>query len=216
MTDRDDTGEAGREPFKVRKGPALLVVAIALFIIIVGGVIAALPSPHPATSPNSTAVHVSVGTGAAATGTVEVTAAATALKSIEDNGTLPSDISDSLVVPTGSQVTGHEDLDGNAGQYDRAIVLTAPYRADFLVACYTKELPKLGWTLSGTPANSTVEGFTGTEVLAEHPANDGYYWEVGITIANGKSAITPELAGNSTSGVTSTIHLELFEVPDEN
>lgn len=216
MTDANDRLDGVREPFNVRKGPALIVVGIALFIIIFGGVIAALPGKGHSKAQSPKVVRVETGNGTSNQSSVNLVSAVAALRAIADNNAVPSDITNSLVVPVGSTVTGSQNLDGNAGQYDREITLLAPYRATTLVDCYQQELPRLGWKMSATQPNSNVNGVAGTEVLAQHRSTDGYYWEVGVIISQDTQTISPALSGSSASTSSSTMHLEILEVPDGN
>jgi hypothetical protein len=208
-----------REPLQVRKGPALIVIAIALFLIIGGGLLALLPGGTASSNAGGTGL-----TGAGAAGesgvatpgvatVVPVISATKTLAKIRDSGSLPSDIQDAMVIPAKSTVTGTKDLDQGAGQFDREVDLSAPYTKSDLITSYRTELPLLGWSITGT-STVTTAGVTGTEILAQHESSDGYYWEVGVTIDATDQSVSPALGGASSTTSSSAIAIRILEVAD--
>lgn len=196
----DDGGATGAEPRLYEpmsiRGPALVVLGIAVFIVVVGVVASALASGgdttlsiHRITIPDGTSV--------------PLTPAATAMRSIVSAGEPPADILGNLAVPSGSVVTRSVDLDQGAGQFDRTVVFRTGLSADQVADLYRTLLPRLGWKVldGGSPASGSTSG---TVVLFKKGSGDSFYWEVGATVSP------------TTSAGTTTFSLELFELPDDN
>jgi hypothetical protein len=178
------------------RGPALVVLGIAVFIVVVGVVASALTSGsnttlsiHKITIPDGTVV--------------PLTPAATAMKSIVSAGDPPADILGNLAVPSGSAVTRTVNTDQGAGQFDRTIVFRTGLSADEVADLYRTLLPRLGWSIvdSGSPATGSSPG---TVVLFKKGSGDSFYWELGATVSP------------TTSTGSTTYSLELFELPDDN
>ncbi len=190
-------GAEGRlyEPMSIR-GPALVVLGIAVFIVVVGVVASALASG----SDTTLSIHrITIPDGTS----VPLTSAATAMRSIVSAGEPPADILGNLAVPSGSAVTRSVDLDQGAGQFDRTVVFRTGLSADQVADLYRTLLPRLGWTVldGGSPASGSTSG---TVVLFKKGSGDSFYWEVGATVSP------------TTSAGATTFSLELFELPDDN
>ncbi len=182
------------QPMSIR-GPALVVLGIAVFIVVVGVVASALVSG----SDTTLSIHrITIPDGTS----VPLTPAATAMKSIVSAGEPPADILGNLAVPSGSAVTRTVNADQGAGQFDRTVVFRTGLSDDQVADLYRTLLPRLGWKDidNGSPAPD----HPGTVVLFKKGSGDSFYWEVGATV----SPTTP-------TGTT-TFSLELFELPDEN
>jgi len=179
------------------RGPALIVLGIAV-VILVGGVVAsALASSgsgvlpiHSVTLPDGT--------------DVALVPATTALKPVISSEP-PPDILGSLAVPAGSDRRGFVNTDQNQTQYDRSVSFTSGLSSDQVVSLYQTVLPKLGWKVTASAPDTATGAGTGTvEVLATKGSNDGFYWEAGVVVSPSSSA-----------GVTPfTVHL--FERPDQD
>ena len=193
-----DTVDPARRTYQqaALRGPALLVLGIAVFIVVVGVVGSAL------TSGNTTTLSVQRITIPGGN-VVQLTPATSALHSIVGAGDPPSDILGDLAVPAGSRVTGTVDSDQGAAQFDRTVTFTVGLSADQVVALYRKLLPHLGWQVIYFGTGAQRDG-QGTEVLAKHGSGDGYYWEVGAVVSP------------TTSTSTTPFSLELFQLPDGN
>ena len=178
------------------RGPALLVLGIAVLIVVVGVVGSALASGN---TPALSVRRITIPDGTV----VRLTPATSALHSIVGAGDPPSDILGNLAVPAGSRITGTANSDQGAAQFDRTVTLTVGLSTDQVVALYRKLLPRLGWQVVyfGTGAQ---RGGQGTEVLAKHGSGDGFYWEVGAVVSP------------TTSTGTTPFSLELFQLPDGN
>jgi hypothetical protein len=178
------------------RGPAFIVLGIAVFIVVVGTVASALVSGStPTTTVGSVTIPGGIG--------VRLTPATTAMKSIASEGQPPADILRNMAVPAGSAVVRSLDADQGAAQFDRTVYFTTGLSTNELVDVYRTLLPKLGWQIiyKGDGAERAANQ---TEVLAKRGSGDGFYWEVGVVVSPVTSAgITP-------------YSVELFELPDDN
>jgi len=175
--------------------PALVVLGIAVFIAVGGTVASALATSG---SPTLALASVRIPDGTV----VQLTPATTALKPIIGSEP-PADILAALAVPAGSTERSFVDTDQNLAQYDRSISFTSGLSSDQLVSFYQTLLPKLGWKVTATAAD-TAEAAGTIEVLATKGSDDGFYWEVGAVVQPSSSA-----------GVTG-FTVNLFEQPDED
>jgi hypothetical protein len=184
------------QPMSVR-GPAIVILGIAVFILLAGVLASALIS---GSSPTETLRSVTI----PGKTVVPLTPATTALHSIVGSGEPPADILGNLAVPAGSTVRGTLDSDQNSGQFDRTVSFTSGTLAPpQLVDTFHALLAKLGWQVIYTGAGTGAHGGNGTEVLAKRGSGDGFYWEVGVVVSPTTSAgITP-------------YSVELFQLPDD-
>ncbi len=178
------------------KGPALVVLGVAVVIIVTGVLASALVS---GSTPVLTIRQVTIGDGTV----VALSPAATALRPIIAAGEPPADILGNLAVPTGARRVSVVNSDQSQTQFDRTVGFTTSLSADQVVATYHTLVPRLGWQVLyvGDAARS---GHVGTELLAKHGSGDGFYWEIGVVV----SPATP-------AGVT-PFTVELFQLPDGN
>lgn len=183
------------QPMSLR-GPALVVLGIAVLIVVVGIVASALAS---GSDPNLSIRRITIPGGTV----VPLSPATSAMKSIVSAGEPPADILGNLAVPAGSTVTRTINLDQGATQFDRTVVLRTGLSSDQVADLYRTLLPRLGWAVldSGSPGTGSAPG---TVVLFKRGSGDGFYWEVGATVSP------------TTSAGTTTVSLELFELPDDN
>jgi hypothetical protein len=190
------TGPRGFEPMSV-KGPALIVLGLAV-VILLGGVVA---SAFSSTSSNPTfglrQVTLPDGT------TVALAAGSVKLHTIVSDQQPPSDILGHLGIPQGSVVTGTINSDQNTEQFDRTVDFTSQLSQDQVVSTFTLVLKDLGWQVVYTGA--APQGTQGsTEVLAKRGSSDGFYWETGVVV----SPTTP-------TGTT-PYSVEVIQTPDGN
>jgi hypothetical protein len=175
------------------RGPALIVLGIAVFIVVAGVVGSALSSGSGATKPAVTSITVSGGT-------VPLTPATQAMKSILSGGQPPADIMDDLAVPTGAKVLQTIVNDGGVSQFDRTVDFQSDLSSDLVVATYRALLPKMGWhVLSAGPYKEDS-----TLVLGKKASNDSFYWEAGVVVSP------------TTSAGTTPFSIEVFEASDDN
>ncbi len=184
----------GRPP-SVR-GPALIVLAIAVFIVVAGVVASAIGSGN---GPTTTLSSITV-----AGNTVRLTPARVAMRAIVSASEPPADIIGNLSVPTGSPVTHVVNIDQGQGQFDRTVGFTTRLASDQVVELYRTLLPRLGWRVIYAGPGAGRAGGQGTEVLGKLGSGDGFYWEVGV------------VASPTTSTGTTPFSIELFELADDN
>jgi hypothetical protein len=178
------------------KGPALVVLGIAVFIVVLGTVGSALES---GSAPTLSLHSVTIPDGTV----VQLTPAVTAMKSVISGGQPPADIIGNLAVPSGSPVIRSVNSDQGAAQFDRTVYFTSGMSSDQVVDAFHTLLPKLGWDVIYDGSGAQRSG-QGTEVLAKRGSGDGFYWEVGAVVSP-----------TTSTGVT-PFFLELYELPDDN
>ena len=183
------------EPMSV-KGPALIVLGLAV-VILLGGVAAAALSSSSNPTFAIRQVTLSDGTN------VALVPATSALHRIVSNEEPPSDIIGNLGVLRQSTVTGIVDSDQNTAQFDRTAALTSQLAQPQVAEAYRLMLTGSGWKASYQ--GSAPQGTPGaTEVLATHGSSDGFYWEVGVVVS-------PTTATGFTP-----YSIEVFQTPDGN
>ena len=193
--DAVDPEERLYQPMSLR-GPAFVVLGIAVLIVVAGIAASALAS---GSDPTLSIRRITIPGGTV----VALTPATSAMKPIVSAGEPPADILGNLAVPAGSTVTRTINLDHGATQFDRTVVLRTGLSSDQVTDLYRTLLPRLGWAVldSGSPASGSVPG---TVILFKKGSGDGFYWEVGATVSP------------TTSAGTTTVSLELWELPDDN
>jgi hypothetical protein len=176
------------------RGPALIVLGIAVFIVVLGLVASAIGSGGGGTTLAVDTITVSGGT------VVHLTPANQAMKSIFSSGQPPADIMNDLAVPTGSKVLQTVSNDGDVSQFDRTVDFQSDLSSDEVVATYRALFPKMGWHVqSDGPYKQDA-----TLVLGKKASNDTFYWEAGVVVSP------------TTSAGTTPFSIEVFEVDDES
>ena len=174
------------------RGPALIVLGIAVFIVVIGIIGSVLASKG--STPRVPASVTVAGT------VVHLTPATTALKSIVAGGQPPSDILGNLVVPAGSPVVRTLNIDQGVTQFDRTVYFTTRLSADQVIAVYRSVLPGMGWTIT---YHGLRTGGPGSELLAKRGSSDGFYWEAGVVVSP------------TTSAGTTPYSVEVLEMSDD-
>ena len=193
----DDTvpSGAGYEPMSIR-GPAFIVLGLAV-VILIGGVVASAISSG--SDPTFVLRKVTLSDGTP----VALAPATSKLHAIISNDEPPADIIGNLGILKASTVTGVLNSDQNASQFDRTVDLHSELAQGQVNEAYALMLKHVGWqVIYNGPAPQGVSGTT--EVLAKRGSGDGFYWETGIVV----SPTTP-------AGVT-PYSVEVFETPDGN
>jgi hypothetical protein len=191
----DRTPSPSYEPMSI-KGPALIVLGLAV-VILLGGVAAAAFSSR--TNPTFTIRHVTLDDGT----TVNLVPAVDKLHAIVNNSEPPSDIIGNLGIPRESTVHGVVNSDQHAAQFDRTVDLISQLAQPQVIEAYRRMLAAAGWKV--IYQGSAPQGVAGTtEVLATRGSSDGFYWETGVVV----SPTTP--LGSTPYSV------EVFETPDGN
>jgi hypothetical protein len=175
------------------RGPALIVLGIAVFIVILGGIASLLATNSTPSRPRSS-VTISGGK------VIALTPASLAMKSIVSAGQPPSDIIGNMVVPTGSAYVRTVNTDQGVTQFDRTVHFSTHLSQSQVVDVYRTGLVGLGWKIS---YHGPQTGGLGTEVLAKHGSSDGFYWEAGVVVSP-----------TTSTGLT-PFSVEIFELSDD-
>lgn len=174
--------------------PALIVLGIAVVLVLLFGIGAAVtgsPSPAPHASP----VHgISLRAEPAAAG----------LRPIELPGTPPSDVLGSLILPKGAVARSSVKWDGST-QYSATMRFDVGASQGAVIGFYRAELEARGWSIQDVGPARAQPG--ATEVLAQRPSADGWYWEAGVVVS-------PSTFGVHAASETTRFTLELYEMPD--
>jgi hypothetical protein len=192
-----DSGNPGPayEPMSI-KGPALIVLGLAV-VILLGGVAAAALSSS--SNPTFSIRQVTLDDGT----TVHMGPATVKLHAIVNNSEPPADIIGNLGIPQESTVTGVVNADRHTAQFDRTAKLSSQLAQPQVIEAYRRLLHAAAWKIVYEgPAPQGAPG--ATEVLAKLGSSDGFYWEVGVVV----SPTTP--AG------TTHYSVEVLETPDGN
>lgn len=181
--------------------PALLVLGVAVIVLSLFGLGAVLTGNGSRPPGAAHGTHRVVGTSLLAV------PAGPLLAPIQSNGSPPANITANLTVPQGTQARGHA---GGAGtQYDAHVDLAVTASQAAVVAFFRSELPRQGWKVfSVGPA---VHQPLATEVLAQKPGTDGWYWELGAVVEPTTFASSAVPATAETTRFT----LRLFQRSDE-
>lgn len=179
------------QPVSSRR-PALVVLGLAVFILLLGIIGSAVAT---GTSAPSTQSNVRV-----AGKVVALTPATSALASIVVGGQPPTDIISKLAVPAGSTVVRTVNSDQGVSQFDRTVFFTTHLTQTQVIDTYRAALPRLGWSVI---YHGPQTGGTGTEVLAKRGSSDGFYWETGVVVSP------------TTSAGTTPYSVEVFELSDD-
>ncbi|MGH9079062.1 MAG: hypothetical protein ACRDYE_03085, partial [Acidimicrobiales bacterium] len=137
------------------RGPALVVLGIAVCIVLAGVLASAFDSGNvPTTSLRSIAIRDGT--------VVPLTPATVAMKRIVSASEPPGDIIGNMAVPTGSPVTHVVNTDQGQGQFDRTVYFTTQLSSDQVVDLYRTLLPRLGWRVLYAGSGSGRYGGQGT------------------------------------------------------
>jgi hypothetical protein len=159
--------------FSIR--PAMIVLGLGVLIIAVfvtlGLVSTQTPAPVKTSGPPS----------AVPGSSLRAEPAGHALAPIISLGEPPSNIINAVLVPTGSVRISHQNNSAGAGQFDSQIVLRSTDSQGALLDFFASEMHQQGWEVfdRGPAANDTGS----LEVLGKLAGTDGYFWEMGATIA---------------------------------
>jgi hypothetical protein len=188
----------------VRSGPgmrpALIVMGIAVFIVLLFGVTAAITGGAPTSSVHRGGALRVRGT------TLLAIPAAPALGPIIEPGSPPANIVDSLTIPKTATVLTSTDNGDGASQYDKQMSFRVSASEQSVIAFYRSELTGSGWVLA---SDGPAYGQRAIEVLAKKGGADGWEWEAG-------AVISPTTFSGSTSRESTQFVLRLFQIPDAN
>jgi hypothetical protein len=181
--------------------PAMVVLGLAA-LILAAFVALGIATSHPATP-----VHGGAGPSVVAGTALRAEPAAAVLEPIVHGGQPPTNVVNALFVPEGAVRVAHADNTASSGQYDAQVVLRSSDSQAALLAFFAADLKAQGWQVLAN--GSTVPNHPGSlEVLGKLAGSDGYYWEVGATVA--PTTFVPGGPARGTTDVT----LRLVQLPD--
>jgi len=168
----------------------------------------ALTGGKPASVPRSTPT--------ASGSPIRAVAARPELSAITTAGLPPNDVLASLALPRGARVVPGSALNSGVGLYDHSLGFVAGASEHDVIEFFRAQLPSERWRILSQGPTSSGEGY---QVIAQHPASNGYEWEIGVTIRpeafGTTSPSSTTSAGGTSPGGTTPFTLRLFEVTDE-
>jgi len=189
------------KPGGISMRPAMVVLGIA--VLILGAfVLLGIASPPPPTPVRHT------GSASAVPGsTLKAEAAAGLLAPIVQAGDPPANIVNAVFVPVGSTRISHQNNSGGLSEYDAQVQFRSNASQAELLTFFASDMKLQGWQVFDRgPAANEANTF---EVLGKLAGTDGYYWEMGASIAP-----TTFPAGGPAQGQTD-FTVRLFQVGDE-
>jgi hypothetical protein len=181
--------------------PAMVVLALALLIV---GLFVTLGL---VTSTRVAPVH-SVTGGVVPGSALRAIAAAAALAPIVVDGQPPTDVRNAVFLPTGSVRLSSADDTSSAGQYDEEVTLRSAASQGAVVGFFAADMRFEGWQVFDRGPAPHDPG--ALEVLGKIAGSDGYYWEMGATVA-----ATTFGAGAPPAGWTD-FSIRLFQIDDQS
>lgn len=205
----DDTLPAGPVRRSPSLRPALLVLGLAAFILVLFGVGSALTAGSGTpTHAGATPQTVPAGRTKVAGTTLEAVPAKGELAPLVHGGTPPADVVDALPLPAGSTRVAAAPTRGIT-LFSASERFTVPATQAAVVAFYRSELAAVHWKIvSVGPARGTANA---TEVLAQRAGSDGWYWEVGAVVS--PTTFPPGSTASAPTGTT-PFTLRLFQLND--
>ncbi len=185
---------------RARTGPALVVVAIALAVVL-GGFALALAGGGVK------------GTGGAVLDPIRgvslpARTAAPVIARISRGGEPPADVTAALVVPATATVARAERPAPAVNLYSGTVTLSVPAGEREVATFFRHELVHGHFAVLAVDATSDGRG---TKIFAKFPSRDGFYWEVVVVVRPTATSISPALVGDA---ATSTVSLTVFELDD--
>lgn len=159
--------------FSIR--PAMVVLGLAVLIVAAFVTLGLLSSQAPAPVRTSSAPSAVPGS------TLRAEPAADALRPIIGSGGPPSNIINAVSVPLGSVRISHQNNAAGAGQFDAQVTMRSVDSQGALLAFFAATMHQQGWEVFDKGAAANDPG--ALEVLGKLAGTDGYYWEMGATIA---------------------------------
>ena len=198
-------GEAGapilppaRPGYSMR--PAAVVLGLAVVILADFITLAFVTSTTAPTTDTNKSSHAVAGTP------LRAIPADGVLSAIVAAGEPPTNIINSVSIPTGTVLVSHQSNGAEANQYDSQIGLRSDDSQGALQTFFKKDMARQGWQIFDVGAADHNPG--ATEVLGKKAGDDGFYWEMGAVVS-----ATTFGAGAPPTGETSFI-IRLFQVPD--
>ncbi|MGH9108069.1 MAG: hypothetical protein ACRDY3_01155 [Acidimicrobiales bacterium] len=184
--------------------PALVVLAVAVVIVALFGVGAVLTGGTG--SKGHRPSHPTGGPSKVPGTSLRAEPAGRGLSPVVEPGTPPTDIVDALDLPAGShRLSAHPSRATTL--YNAKVRFSVGANQASVITFFRADLARRHWHVISVGA---ARGHPGaTQVLAQKAGSDGWYWEVGATVA------PTEFASSSSGGAETTpFTLALFQVND--
>jgi hypothetical protein len=180
--------------------PAMVVVGLAVVILAIFITLAFVTSTTaPTTNTN--------GSSRAIAGTpLRAIPADHVLAPIVASGEPPTNIINSVSIPTGTVLVSHQTNGAEANQYDSQVGLRSDDSQGALETFFKKDMARQGWQIFDVGAADHNPG--ATEVLGKKAGDDGFFWEMGAVV----SATT--FGPNAPAKGETSFIIRLFQVPD--
>ncbi|HUC37668.1 MAG TPA: hypothetical protein VMR97_11175 [Acidimicrobiales bacterium] len=187
---------------------ALIVLAIAAGLMVVGTVAAGLTGGTPAP--------VRTSTPTARGSPLRAVASGPQLSAIVAGGLPPKDIVAALALPNGTTAVPGSAVNEGVGSYDRQIGLSVPASEQDVIDFFRLELPAERWSVESRGPVSAG----GYRLLGQHPGSNGYEWEVGVTVmpetfTGGAAGSGTTASAGPTSAGTTPVTLRIFEITND-
>ncbi len=201
-----DGGNPGPEPQRppspggISMRPAMIVFGLAALILVVFVTIGIVTSQSPTPIRHSAKAVPVPGVN------LRAVPAAGLLSPIVASTEPPANILNAVSVPAGSVRVSHQDNSAGTGQFDSQVSFRSDNSQEALLGFYAADMKLQGWQVFDRGAAANNPG--AFEVLGKLAGSDGYYWEMGATIAP-----TTFPRGAPPRGLT-MFTVRLFQVPD--
>ncbi len=204
-----DTVEPPAWPTAPRRPPgpsvwwAVIPLGIAALVLVAGGISAALTTSGNAQPASIRSIPTVRGA------TVRAVPGRGALRPIISGGQPPQDILNVVPLPEGTIVKAGSATDNGIGLYDHSLSFTVGVSEERVISFFRAELRALKWQLvtQGAPPH----GAPGYQIVGQHPSDDGYEWELGVTVAP-----TTFGSGSHATAQTTSFTMRLFAVTDDD
>ncbi len=185
-----------------KPGPALIVLALAAVITVLGGMLAFTGSS--ASSKNSAVLGKLKGEPLAGE------SSAFAINKVKRSQQPPTDVTSNIVIPVGSAVKAVRKP-SKLSLFNAGLTLSIPASPKQVEQFFKVELVHDGWSLPNVYAPPSGGG---VELLSKIPSSDSFYWGIGIVITKSNPTISPALAGSSENGSYTTAKITIYEIND--
>lgn len=177
---------------------ALLVVLLAVLLLVAFGTLSAVLGGN--SQPSS---HLRAPTGT----TLVPVKASSALRSISRTGVPPANVSNAIFIPSHSRLVSSQGPSIGVGLFQATVHFQVPASELDVISFFKKAMPEAGWRIEsvGPPSNGS-----GIEILGQIAGSDGWYWQMGATVAPTTFPTSYSSRGNGLTAFT----LELYQQND--
>jgi hypothetical protein len=162
-------------PGGISMRPAMVVLGLAVLILVVFVTIGIVTSQSPQPAKRASAPSAVSGTS------LQAESATHLLSPIAIGGEPPQNIVNSVSVPVGSVRLSHQNNAAGSGQYDAQVTFRSDSSQAALLSFFAADMKQQGWQVFDKGPAADDPG--ALEVLGKLAGTDGYYWEMGATIA---------------------------------